>query len=143
MKWPNYLMFIRHDVSEYNVLKAKKEADPFYRIFMKLFQSDPNGLATKALAYLLWKKYRLNCSDAETPLVDAEAELACRTGQALKKEFDLPDIIFVSPYKRAMDTFAGLKRGWPELNAVKWRKEERIREQEHGLSLLYNRPVAY
>ncbi|MBU2037048.1 histidine phosphatase family protein [Patescibacteria group bacterium] len=138
MKWPNYLMLIRHDVSEYNVLRAKKETDPLYQRFMRLFKNSSDGKETRELAHLLWLKYRLNCSGPNTPLVDTEAKQAYHTGQQLKKEFALPDVIFVSPYKRALDTLTGLKRGWPELNKVKWHKEERIREQEHGLATIYN-----
>lgn len=50
----------------------------------------------------------------------------------------LPDVIFVSPYFRTMETLEWMKKGWPELQNVKVYEEERIREQEHGLSLLYN-----
>jgi len=138
MKWPNCLVLIRHDVSSYNVLKKEKEADPLYRTFGELFISDPDGKETKRLALLLWKKYQLNCSDAKTPLIDPKAKQAHRTGQRMKKELVLPDVIFVSPYRRAMDTLEGLRQGWPELAKVKCYEEERIREQEHGLALLYN-----
>lgn len=31
MKWPEYLMLIRHDVSAYNVLKKQKMKNPAYR----------------------------------------------------------------------------------------------------------------
>lgn len=138
MKWPVSLTFIRHDISAYNVLKAQKEADPPYQRFMELFKSNPEGEETKKLAHDLWLKYRLNCSDAETPLVDSEAKQAQKTGQGMKKHFHLPDIILVSPYKRAKETLRGLAKGWPELNEVKTLEEERIREQEHGLVSLYN-----
>lgn len=138
MKWPNYLMLIRHDTSAYNVLRFQKEADPLYQTFVTLFQTDPDGEETQKLARELWQKYRLNCSDAQTPLVDKEAELARRVGRRLKNVFVRPDIIFVSPYQRALDTFAGLKCGWPNLQQIEWHKEERIREQEHGLASLYN-----
>jgi len=138
MKWPNYLMLIRHDVSAYNILKVQKEGDPLYQAFMKLFEVDPDSKETKKLARRLWLKYKLNCSDAETPLIDSEAKQAQRTGQGIKKYLHLPDIILVSPYKRAKDTLKGLTKGWPELAKVKTLEEERIREQEHGLATLYN-----
>lgn len=138
MKWPNYLILIRHDTSTYNVLRAKKEADPIYQEFMSLFESKQNGQRVQNLARALWVKYGLGCSDAQTPLVDEEASLACAVGKRLREKFDLPDVIFVSPFKRAIDTLEGLKRGWPKLAKVKCYKEERIREQEHGLASLYN-----
>jgi len=40
MKWPEELTLIRHDESEYNILKAKKEADPLYIEFIKEFEKD-------------------------------------------------------------------------------------------------------
>lgn len=138
MKWPTYLMMIRHDVSEYNVLKSQKEADPLYRFFARLFDSGHDGLLTRFLARQLWRKYSLNCSDAATPLVDIKAARACATGRRLRKEFSPPDVIFVSPYLRANGTLAGLTQGWPELKEVRRYIEERVREQEHGLSLIYN-----
>jgi len=138
MKWPNFLILIRHDVSAYNVLRARKEADPLYRRFVELFEGAPDSRETRKLARQLWKKYRLNCSDAETPLVDDEAKQAQKTGRGIKKHLCLPDIILVSPYRRAKDTLRGLTKGWPELSGVKTLEEERIREQEHGLATLYN-----
>jgi len=138
MKWPNYLILIRHDVSVYNILKAQKEADPLYQTFVELFKTAPNSKETEKLARRLWLKYKLNCSNAETPLIDSEAKQAQKTGQSIKKHLRLPDIILVSPYKRAKDTLRGLSRGWPELARVKTLEEERIREQEHGLATLYN-----
>lgn len=35
-------------------------------------------------------------------------------------------------------TLAGIIQGWPELRFTKVVEDERIREQEHGLSLIYN-----
>jgi broad specificity phosphatase PhoE len=138
MKWPSDLTFIRHDVSAYNVLKAKKEADPIYRLFVEMFRTNPDGETTKRVARQLWLKYKLDCSDAETPLIDSEAKQTQKTGQGIKKFLRLPDIILVSPYRRAKDTLKGLTKGWPELAEVKTLEEERIREQEHGLAALYN-----
>ncbi|MCX6741540.1 MAG: histidine phosphatase family protein [Candidatus Parcubacteria bacterium] len=99
MKWPNYLILIRHDVSSYNVLKKEKETDPLYHTFGELFISDPGGEKTKRLALLLWKKYRLDCSDAGTPLIDPKAKQACRTGQQMKKELVLPEALLYNDWR--------------------------------------------
>jgi broad specificity phosphatase PhoE len=49
-----------------------------------------------------------------------------------------PEIVFVSPYLRTVETLRLLKQEWPELARAKEYREERIRERDHGLSLLYN-----
>jgi broad specificity phosphatase PhoE len=60
------------------------------------------------------------------------------TGRHLLEHMELPDVIYVSPYLRTRQTLEGLIRGCPELGKVKVVVEERIREQEHGLSTVYN-----
>lgn len=50
----------------------------------------------------------------------------------------LPDVIFVSPYLRTIQTKDALSEGWPELKNVKLVEDDRLREQGHGLAALYN-----
>jgi broad specificity phosphatase PhoE len=141
MKWPDYLALIRHDTSEYNLLRDKKRGDPLYKEFLAAFKANPESPTTRALAQLVADKYSLGVSDADTPLADKEGQRAFATGKGLEEMFleeGPPDIIFVSPYHRTLETLRHIKRGWPALNHVKTYHEERIREQEHGLSLLYN-----
>lgn len=138
MKWPNYIIAMRHDTSVYNLLRRKKEKDPLYREFVKQFTANPDSAKTKSLAQQIWEKYRLGLGDASTPLADAEATRAMKTGLSLSKKERLPDVVFVSPYSRTQATWRGLIAGWPELADVKYYEEERIREQEHGLAVIYN-----
>ncbi|MFA6428354.1 MAG: histidine phosphatase family protein [Candidatus Buchananbacteria bacterium] len=138
MKWPQWLVLIRHDVSEHNVLKHQKAKDPTYQQFIKAFETEPESLATVELARVIARKYALEVSDANTSLVDVESKNAKTVGVALKEKFDLPEVIFCSPYLRTRQTFKGLVAGWPELANVKTFEEERIREQDHGISSLYN-----
>jgi len=49
-----------------------------------------------------------------------------------------PHVIFVSPYVRTVETLEYIKLGWPALKDAKIIPDDRIREQEHGLALLYN-----
>ncbi|MFA5029727.1 MAG: histidine phosphatase family protein [Patescibacteria group bacterium] len=138
MKWPACIIAIRHDVSAYNQLKWMKEADDLYRQFVRKYDENPETDRCRALAIAVWQKYRLGVSDANAPLADAEATRATKTGLALSKIEDLPDVVFVSPYARTQATWRGLIAGWPELAGVKYYEEERIREQEHGLVNVYN-----
>ncbi len=138
MKWPEELILVRHDVSAYNVLKGKKVQDPEYRQFLKEYEADPESNIARELAIALTKRWRLGTGDHDTHLVDKESQNAEKVGRALRELHEVPHVVFASPYERAQDTFAGLVRGWPELADVKRYDDERIREQEHGLSLLYN-----
>ena len=145
MKWPQYLGLIRHDTSAYNILKEKKKDDPLYKAFLREWNANPESRTTQALAHLVAEKFALGIGDASTPLADKEGKRAFTVGKALRQYFhfaflgeNLPDIIFVSPYTRTRETLRHIGRGWPELQNVRVVEEERIREQEHGLSLLYN-----
>lgn len=140
MKWPKSFVLIRHDVSVYNSLRFVKEKDPEYKKFLKEWERKPDSSEARVLAKKLYKKFMLKVGDADTPLIDENGDNAYKTGLALSenKEITPPDIIFVSPYKRTLSTLNHLTRGWPALSLVKIYEEERIREQEHGLSSLYN-----
>ncbi|MDP2598361.1 MAG: histidine phosphatase family protein [Candidatus Liptonbacteria bacterium] len=142
MKWPASITFMRHDVSSYNALKESRRRDPDYVRFEALYEK-PELSATESreletLARLMHERHSLHRSDADTSLVDCQSPTAAKVGQKLKNLIKLPDAIFVSPYKRTRHTFAGLVRGWPKLGDVKAYEDERLREQEHGLAILYN-----
>jgi broad specificity phosphatase PhoE len=138
MKWPKCIIAMRHDTSTYNLLRQKKQKDPLYQKFVRMFENDPKNKKTITLATQVWKKYRLDTGDANTPLADIEAVRAMKTGRALSQKEELPDVVFVSPYARTQATWRGLIVGWPELAKVKYYEEERIREQEHGLAVIFN-----
>lgn len=137
MKWPDYLALVRHDVSAYNELKNIKITHGEYQKFLELFEKDPKAPETIELARKMWQVLRSNEGDHNTPLAN-EGVQAKKVGEKLKETLDLPDVIFVSPYERTKHTLQQLINGWPELAGVKVYEEERIREQEHGLAVLYN-----
>jgi broad specificity phosphatase PhoE len=138
MKWPNEVMLIRHDTSEYNILKDKKKIDKVYQKFLEAWKQNPDSTKTRRLALVVKNKYNLKCGDAKTKLADEEGKKAYETGMGLSKTCDLPDVIFVSPYDRTKKTLHCLTKGWKGLEKVKVFEEERIREQEHGIANLYN-----
>jgi broad specificity phosphatase PhoE len=137
MKWPISLMLVRHDTSAYNALRDKKRGDSLYEKFLKAWEDGKDYSTISSLAYMVSQKFPLDTSDAETPLVDPESKRAFHTGLKLSNE-QLPDVIFVSPFRRALATLEHLTRGWPALKSVKTYEEERIREQEHGLASIYS-----
>ena len=138
MKWPEYLMLIRHLKTTYNALKEEKLNDSEYKKLVSLYESCPESEETIKLANKLKNRFSLGVSDSETPIIDSEKEKAVMTGKALKEQFELPDVIFVSPYLRTTQTLEALKIGWPELESVTVFEDERIRELEHGITTLYN-----
>lgn len=138
MKWPSSVMLIRHDTSEYNVLRDKKKLDSDYLNFLEAWDRDSHSEETRKLAMIVKNKFSLNVGDARTKLADKDGKKAFETGVALSKKCKVPDVIFVSPYNRTKLTLEHLMRGWKKLKKVQVFEEERIREQEHGIANLYN-----
>lgn len=143
MKWPNTLTVIRHGESTYNILKDKKKNDPLYQEFLASYNNrdkEPKNIEiARNLAQVIFDKgdYSLGKGDFETPLTTNGTEQAILTGQKLKKLIKLPDVILVSPYQRTIDTALYANDGWSDLASVPMVEDERLREKEHGLALLY------
>lgn len=138
MKWPCKLILIRHDKSAYNELKKQKEKELLYQRFLAAWRSNPESKETVRLAKKVQEKFTLGVDDHDTPLAEVEGTYAERTARAMQKNFKLPHVIFVSPYTRTVRTFEIFKKYWPELATVKVYEDERIRERDHGLAILYN-----
>ncbi len=139
MKWPTELLLIRHAESAYNNLKKQKEADADYQRFRKLFETDRANPEMTALALQLKASHALGCSDRATPITPRGERQARITGSRMRAAGTaVPEIIFVSPYLRTRETLRILKEEWPELASAREFQEERIREKDHGLALLYN-----
>ncbi len=137
MKWPKLLTLVRHDTSAYNALIKQKQNSVVFQDFIAAFKDDKTSQQTVALAKQVQEMFSLGVGDADTPLADTEGRQAYETGVALSKG-QTPNIIFVSPYARTWCTLEHITRGWPALKKVRIVEDERIREQEHGLALLYN-----
>jgi broad specificity phosphatase PhoE len=138
MKWPETLTLVRHDTSAYNALKSVKEESPLYSTFKKLYEENPESPETLRLALEIKDSFALNFGDHDTPLATDIGEQARITGSKLRNLIKLPDIVFVSPFLRTHMTLDKLAEGWPELGGVETKEEERLREQDHGLALIYN-----
>lgn len=138
MKWPESLTLIRHDTSAYNVLKPLKEKDPVYQEFRRSFEADCQSNETRELALVVKDQFPLDYGDHDTPLANGSGWQAEAMARKLKEKIALPEVIFVSPYARTHATLGRMQEGWPELNDVKIVEDERIREQDHGLAIVYN-----
>jgi broad specificity phosphatase PhoE len=139
MKWPTELVIVRHAQSDFNILRGMKSSNPLYQKFVESFNSDHRSAETMELAREVRTKFTLGVSDADTGITLDGCKMAMVTGKALKQRLgEVPHVIYVSPYYRARQTLMYMASEWPSLNDVKTVTEDRIREQEHGLSLLYN-----
>jgi broad specificity phosphatase PhoE len=140
MKWPSYIVIIRHGQSAYNELRGNKEKDPDYRKFKELFDQDHTSPEVRELAELLRKRFALGVSDYGTPLSEEGRMQSQKVGAKILSIAPFPDVVFVSPYLRTRQTFEQIVYGgfdsWP--SHFRLIPEDRIREQEHGLSLLYS-----
>ena len=138
MKWPVELALIRHGESEFNALKASKRTSGLYDEFCDHFKREWDSPRTRDLALRVQKEFSLDFGDYDTPLTTKGTEQAGQTASRLSQTVGLPDAVFVSPYLRTCQTFSAMKVPWPDLGRAKILFDDRIREQEHGLSLLYN-----
>lgn len=142
MKWPLSLTLIRHGQSAYNVLKAAKANDTEYQEFLAEFRRNPQSQQSKDWVELLLNKYRLEVGDYDTPLTVEGERQSVVTGRNLIDLTPQPDVIIYSPYLRTQQTLAKIREGAElsgrSLNEVPRIEDDRIREQGHGLSLLYN-----
>lgn len=93
----------------------------------------------RKLAEQIKEKYSLGVGDYDTPLTEEGTRQAIVTGTELcSAGTPLPDVIIYSPYLRTKQTMLGLMEGWEQLSTVTQVEDDRIREQEHGLAILYS-----
>lgn len=137
MKWPERLTLVRHAESAYNKQKALKQESDLYQKFKKAYDENPLSPDCKEIAIEVKKTFPVLVGDHNTPLAKDDNEKSTLVGKALRDKIAIPEVIFVSPYERTHETLKGIIKGWPQLAEVKTVEEERLREQEHGLSLLY------
>ncbi len=143
MKWPEELAIIRHGESAYNILRDAKANDPGYQEFKaayEIFEQTGAGLdLAQELARTVMASgiCSLDVADHATPLTERGHNQAEATGRRLAELIKLPDVVLVSPYVRTHQTVDGLIRSWPELAGVARVEDDRLREQEHGLSTIY------
>ncbi len=140
MKWPLSLTIIRHAQSTYNVLRDRKKNDPEYRKFVVDFDNRVNPKKLKKTALVLQEKFAQKVSDYKTDITTDGRKQAVALGKKIISLVHMPDVVFVSPYLRTMLTWEMITVGANsnELNKVTVIPEDRVREQEHGLALLYS-----
>jgi broad specificity phosphatase PhoE len=138
MKWPQQLILVRHAESAYNALKHRMRQDPAYRQFLHNFEHQPMDPSTHSLAEQLHSRYPVRYADMQTPLAPGAGEQARQLGTIMRRQLEIPDVVYVSPYVRTWATLSQILHGWPELARTRVIEEERIREQEFGDRIMYS-----
>jgi broad specificity phosphatase PhoE len=140
MKWPRKLTLIRHAESKYNILKKQKEGSELYTAYLAAYAVDFQSPQALELAKEVRAMFRLPSGDWNTGVTPDGLEQAYQTGLGLKEINEVPDVVFISPYHRTQQTWQQMVKAFPALAdpKIKVFQEERLREQEHGLGLIYN-----
>lgn len=118
-------------------MRSRKVNDPDYIKFVVEFKRNHESDDCRKLAEILFARYGAKVSDYKTPLSRLGHMQGRQTGDRIFDRVPQPDVIFVSPYVRTRDTLANIMSGKPELFSCPVIIEDRIREQEHGLQLVY------
>ncbi len=137
IKWPRQVDLVRHAQSTYNLSKDFQNSQPLYKAFLAEYSKDSHGKHARQLAEQLVSEYAEIASDTTTGITEEGKVDIIRTGTYMAEHHALPDVIYVSPYDRTKQTLQVLLKAWPELHKVRIIEEERIREKEFGLRLLY------
>lgn len=138
MKWPLSITLVRHGESRYNELRRLKDRSERYELFKKAFNKNPLSAECRELAEEIYATFALHVSDYDTPLTALGSDQGRLTGMNAKSVLPQPDVVIVSPYQRTRDTFHAMAGAWTALYEAQLSYDDRIREQEHGLYLLYN-----
>src|SRR5690606_9631 len=137
MKWPEELTLVRHAESTYNKNRQELIQNSLYQEFLDAYRKDWQSLKTKQLAIKVALMLGKNNGEESTSITPKGREQAYTLAQKLKQEINLPDTIYLSPFLRTRETYEQMILGWPELKHSRVIVEDRIRELDFGLRLLY------
>src|SRR3990167_544190 len=136
-KKPSELILIRHGESEGNVRLDALYEDARYQLFREVYENYPLGeefpLTIQHLARELINAYKVGKKpDHALELTPKGIEQSRQTGARLKELIDPPQVVYVSPYTRTLQTLEYIKEGWPELRSVEVKVTDALREQQFG-----------
>lgn len=132
------LTLIRHGESAYNKYRASLKNSFLYQEFLKE-QSQSNSRNSTSLeiaSRLVGENGDFRITET-IPLSDEGRQQARVTAAKLKSLIELSDIVYVSPFRRTLDTLDCMGEGWPELKGIPVIQDERLGEQKHGDLLEY------
>lgn len=125
------LILIRHGESAYNEHQSAVKNSKLYKDFLRGLSGDIK-VATKEIATELAKINIDFKNNEDVPLSYVGQLQASTTSSKLKHLVELPDVIYISPFRRTLDTLASMGESWPELKDVPIIRDDRLKEQNHG-----------
>ncbi|MEX0877500.1 MAG: histidine phosphatase family protein [Candidatus Spechtbacterales bacterium] len=137
MNHPAKLTCIRHGQSTLNSWHEQLHNEKLYRQFLIEYDKNPDSPRVQFLAQRFKGKYGSFIADHESRLTFTGRKQPRGTSYALRATNELPDVIYVSPYKRTLETLEQMQKVWPELRNVPVIRDLKIREQEIGEIALY------
>lgn len=115
MKYPSSLILIRHAESEANLMQKARHSDPEFVAFEEAYDKDASGNETQRLARLIGRRLAYPRGDWALEITELGRRQAYACAKVLKVEMDIPDIIFLSPYMRALQTYDAMREVWEGL----------------------------
>lgn len=137
MKWPEELTLIRHAESTYNRHRQELASNRVYQEFLKAYNHNWQSDETKKLAIKVAVMLGKNNGEDSTSITERGKDYARKMAKELSKEIALPDTVYLSPFLRTRETWDEMMDAWPDLKSCRILVDERIREQDFGLRLLY------
>lgn len=132
------LTLVRHGQSEYNRHRANLiKSEPYSRFLSRLNSPNGNEEELDILARELVSSNKAFEKTSEIPLSEVGRQQALTTGNMLKQLIEVPDIVYLSPYRRAQETMECFRISWPELGDIEAITDTRLREQDHGKFLRF------
>lgn len=130
------LAMMRHGVSEANRLCQLLAEEELHTELKELIKTTPFSPRAREIALKLRERYRWDKHDSETPLSYGQEREIKLIGNRLQDfflyHFGRPNVVVVSPYLRARQTYNFLLRGCPLLGDCDVCVDEQTREQDHG-----------
>lgn len=132
------LILIRHGESEYNRHRScLKRSEVYVEFYQRVSSESSHGNELDSLAARL---IEANKEFQETEPIGLSAEgrqQAAVTASKLKTQISIPDVIYTSPFRRAVETLECMTQNWSALKSVPTVEDERLGEQKHGSFLQY------
>jgi len=124
---------IRHGESATNQLATAQGQDRLHESFVREYDNDPDSELAHLLACEVFARMTELTKDRDIPLSDAAEQQVRTAARFTQTLIAVPDVVYVSPFKRTVDTLDIMQNEWPALRDVPVLVDERLREQDRGL----------
>ena len=127
------LTIIRHGESLLNSLADTQADNTLYQDFTAAYAAAPHSPHTQMLAREYMASMADDTPDSEIPLSEQGKCQVLTTAHTLAEHDQLPDVVYVSPFRRTMETYEELCNGWHALQKVEHHIDTRLTERDRGV----------